>query len=103
MPVDNEQVIRQAYKNRRRQDLEGARQPPPRRATRLAGHRRGRSRRRSTTTPLSVGFGRGFEVSAGIMLIALIITIAAVRVRARRPGRRPGRPGSPGSARPGTT
>jgi hypothetical protein len=23
MPVDNEQVIRQAYKNRRRQDLEG--------------------------------------------------------------------------------
>jgi EmrB/QacA subfamily drug resistance transporter len=30
---------------------------------------------------LSVGFARGFEVSAGIMLIALIITIAAVRVR----------------------
>jgi hypothetical protein len=30
---------------------------------------------------LSVGFGRGFEVLAGIMLIALIITIAAVRVR----------------------
>jgi hypothetical protein len=30
---------------------------------------------------LSAGFGRGFEVSAGIMLIALIITIAAVRVR----------------------
>jgi hypothetical protein len=30
---------------------------------------------------LAVGFGRGFEVSAGIMLIALIITIAAVRVR----------------------
>src|SRR6267154_3109758 len=30
---------------------------------------------------LSVGFGRGFEVSAGIMLIALIITIAAIRVR----------------------
>ena len=29
---------------------------------------------------LSVGFGRGFEVSAGIMLIALIITIAAIRV-----------------------
>ena len=28
---------------------------------------------------LSVGFGRGSEVSAGIMLIALIITIAAVR------------------------
>ena len=30
---------------------------------------------------LSAGFGRGFEVSAGIMLIALIITIPAVRVR----------------------
>jgi hypothetical protein len=30
---------------------------------------------------LSVGFGRGLQVSAGIMLIALIITIAAVRVR----------------------
>jgi hypothetical protein len=30
---------------------------------------------------LSVGFDRGFEVSAGIMLIALIITIAAVRVK----------------------
>jgi EmrB/QacA subfamily drug resistance transporter len=29
---------------------------------------------------LAVGFGRGFEVSAAIMLIALIITIAAVRV-----------------------
>jgi uncharacterized membrane protein len=30
---------------------------------------------------LSVGFARGFEVSAGIMLIALIVTIAAVRVK----------------------
>jgi hypothetical protein len=30
---------------------------------------------------LSVGFGRGFEVSAGIMLIALIVTIAAIRVK----------------------
>jgi EmrB/QacA subfamily drug resistance transporter len=30
---------------------------------------------------LSVGFARGFEVSAAIMLIALIVTIAAVRVR----------------------
>jgi hypothetical protein len=29
---------------------------------------------------LSAGFGRGFEVSAGIMLIALIVTIAAIRV-----------------------
>jgi hypothetical protein len=30
---------------------------------------------------LSVGFGRGLQVSAGIMLVARIITIAAVRVR----------------------
>ena len=30
---------------------------------------------------LSVGFARGFEVSAGIMLIALIMTIAAIRVK----------------------
>ena len=30
---------------------------------------------------LAVGFSRGFEVSAGIMLLALIITIAAIRVR----------------------
>jgi hypothetical protein len=52
---------------------------------------------------LSVGFGRGSEVSAGIMLVALIITIAAVRSsaptwpgttrapRCSRPGNRPGR------------
>ena len=30
---------------------------------------------------LSVGFSRGFEVAAGIMLIALIVTIAAIRVK----------------------
>src|SRR5487761_1883252 len=30
---------------------------------------------------LSVGFGRGFEVSAGIMLAALIVTIAFIRVK----------------------
>jgi Major Facilitator Superfamily len=30
---------------------------------------------------LSAGFSRGFEVSAGIMLLALIITIVAIRVR----------------------
>ncbi len=30
---------------------------------------------------LSVGFARGFVVSAGIMLIALIVTIAAIRVK----------------------
>ena len=36
--------------------------------------------RRSTDHALAVGFSRGFEVSAGIMLIALIVTIAAIRV-----------------------
>ena len=30
---------------------------------------------------LAVGFSRGFEVAAGIMLLALIVTIAAIRVR----------------------
>ncbi len=30
---------------------------------------------------LAIGFSRGFEVSAGIMLLALIITIVAIRVR----------------------
>jgi hypothetical protein len=30
---------------------------------------------------LSVGFSRGFEVSAGIMLIALIVTTAMIRVK----------------------
>ena len=30
---------------------------------------------------LSVGFSRGFEVSAVIMLLALIVTIAAIRVK----------------------
>lgn len=30
---------------------------------------------------LAAGFSRGFEVSAGIMLLALIITIVAIRVR----------------------
>jgi predicted MFS family arabinose efflux permease len=30
---------------------------------------------------LSVGFSRGLEVSAGIMLVALIVTIAAIRVK----------------------
>jgi hypothetical protein len=30
---------------------------------------------------LAVGFSRGFEVSAGIMLLALIITIAMIRVK----------------------
>jgi hypothetical protein len=30
---------------------------------------------------LAVGFSRGFEVSAGIMILALIVTIAAIRVK----------------------
>ena len=34
-----------------------------------------------TDHALWVGFGRGFEVAAGIMLIALIVTIAAIRVK----------------------
>ncbi len=47
---------------------------------------------------LSVGFGRGFEVSAGIMLAALIITIAAIRVkRADLDGAHPA-PASPAGA-----
>jgi hypothetical protein len=48
-----------------------------------------------TDHALSAGFGRGFEVSAAIMLAALIITIAAVRVsRADLAGTQttPGRP-----------
>jgi MFS family permease len=57
---------------------------------------------------LPAGFGRGSEVSAGIMLIALIITIAAVRSsaptwpapRLRRPAR-PGTTRAPRCSRPG--
>jgi hypothetical protein len=30
---------------------------------------------------LATGFSRGFEVSAGIALLGLIVTIAAIRVR----------------------
>jgi hypothetical protein len=30
---------------------------------------------------LAIGFSRGFEVSAGIMLIALVVSIAFVRVK----------------------
>ena len=49
---------------------------------------------------LSVGFGRGSEVSAGIMLIALIITIAAVRSSAPTwPAPRLCRPARPGTTR----
>ena len=49
---------------------------------------------------LSVGFSRGFLVSAGIMLIALIITIAAVRSGAPTwPAPRLHRPARPGTTR----
>ena len=49
---------------------------------------------------LSAGFSRGFEVSAGIMLIALIVTIAAIRVkRADLAGAQPAL-NSPASAEP---
>jgi hypothetical protein len=55
---------------------------------------------------LAVGFSRGFEVSAGIMLLALIVTVAMIRVKradlagvepmlaqtTRRGGGRTGRP-----------
>jgi hypothetical protein len=30
---------------------------------------------------LAAGFSRGFEVAAGILLLALIVTVAAIRVR----------------------
>jgi hypothetical protein len=48
-------------------------------AARRSGIRSRRCHSATTTNALSIGFGRGFEVSAGIMLIALIVTIAAVR------------------------
>jgi hypothetical protein len=44
---------------------------------------------------LSAGFARGFEVSAGIMLIALIVTIAAVRVKRADLAGAQAAPGSP--------
>ena len=47
---------------------------------------------------LSVGFSRGFEVSAGIMLIALIVTIAAIRVKRADLAGAEAAPNSPASA-----
>jgi hypothetical protein len=45
---------------------------------------------------LAVGFSRGFEVSAGIALLALIITIVAIRLRrADLAGDTPPVPGAP--------
>ncbi len=36
---------------------------------------------RTTGTGLATGFSRAFLVAAGIMLLALVITIVAIRVR----------------------
>jgi hypothetical protein len=55
---------------------------------------------------LATGFSRGFEVAAGIMILALIITVAAIRVRRdgnsiRAMGMAPGIRGrDPAAARP---
>jgi EmrB/QacA subfamily drug resistance transporter len=50
---------------------------------------------------LSVGFSRGFEVSAGIMLLALIVTIVAIRLtREDLAGAATAAPGQPASAEP---
>ncbi|HEY3955541.1 MAG TPA: hypothetical protein VGM53_19385 [Streptosporangiaceae bacterium] len=46
-------------------------------------------------------FSRGFEVSAGIMLLALIVTIVAIRLtREDLVGAAAATPGQPGSAEP---
>ena len=47
---------------------------------------------------LSIGFSRGFEVSAGIMLLALIVTIAAIRVKRADLAGAQAAPNSPASA-----
>ena len=50
---------------------------------------------------LSVGFSRGFEVSAGIMLLALIVTIVAIRLtREDLAGAAAAAPGQSASAEP---
>ena len=50
---------------------------------------------------LSVGFSRGFEVSAGIMLLALIVAIVAIRLtREDLVGAAAATPGQPASAEP---
>ena len=50
---------------------------------------------------LSIGFSRGFEVSAGIMLLALIVTIVAIRlIREDLAGAAAATPGQPASAEP---
>ena len=49
---------------------------------------------------LSVGFSRGFEVSAGIMLLALAVAIAAIRVKRADLAGAASAPGQPASAEP---
>ena len=49
---------------------------------------------------LSIGFSRGFEVSAGIMLIALAVSIAFVRVKRADLAGAASAPGQPASAEP---
>ena len=49
---------------------------------------------------LSTGFSRGFEVSAGIMLIALIVAIAFIRVKRADLAGAASAPGQPASAEP---
>ena len=49
---------------------------------------------------LAAGFSRGFEVSAGIMLIALIVTIAAIRVKRADLAGTQAAPNRPASAEP---
>ncbi|MFY9650557.1 hypothetical protein, partial [Trebonia sp.] len=50
---------------------------------------------------LPVGFSRGFEVSAGIMLLTLIVTIVAIRLtREDLAGAAAATPGQPASAEP---
>ena len=76
--------------------------PPPAAAAKaghpLAGPPR-RSRRRSTDHALSVGFGRGFEVAAGIMLDRPDRDHRRHPGQARRPGRQPHPAAQPGRER----
>ena len=74
--------------------------PRPRRVTRTAGTA-AQIRAAIYDHALSVGFSRGFEVSAGIMLLALIVTIVAIRLtREDLVGAAAATPGQPASAEP---
>ena len=54
--------------------------PPPRPATRCTRRAAQAQGQAIYDHALAIGFSRGFVVSAGIMLIALIVTIASIRV-----------------------